>query len=92
MRTPNSAARYFRQWPSSLSRIGAVIGVGVFAIGVAWAVDDRPSHDVMDRGADLLAREWLPQLPEVALGDGLGPVYNEILRASPAHHQGGAGR
>ena len=51
----------FRRWPVSLLRIGAVIAVGIFAVGFAWAGDDQPSHDVLARGADLFAREWLPE-------------------------------
>jgi len=90
MPRPESTARSFRQWPVSLSRIGAVIAVGVFAIGFARAVDDQPSHDVLVRGADLFAREWLPDDSKGAGGDGLGPVYNETSCVA-CHHQGGPG-
>ncbi len=88
-----STARSFKQWPFSLSRIAAVIAVGVSAIGFAWAGDDphQPSHDVLVRGADLFAREWLPEdSKNRAGGDGLGPVYNETSCVA-CHHQGGPG-
>jgi CxxC motif-containing protein (DUF1111 family) len=80
----------FNQWPIALSRIGAVIAVGVFAIGFAWAGDDQPSHDALARGADLFAREWLPDDSKGARGDGLGPLYNETSCVA-CHHQGGPG-
>jgi CxxC motif-containing protein (DUF1111 family) len=85
-----STASSFRQWPVSLSRIGAIIAVGMFAIGFARAVDDKPSQDVLVRGADLFAREWLPENSKGAGGDGLGPVYNETSCVA-CHHQGGPG-
>ena len=88
-----STARSFKQWPFSLSRIAAVIAVGVSAIGFAWAGDDphQPSHDVLVKGADLFAREWLPEdSKNRAGGDGLGPVYNETSCVA-CHHQGGPG-
>jgi CxxC motif-containing protein (DUF1111 family) len=90
MRARESTARPFRVWPKLFSRIGAVIAVGVFAIGFAWAVDERPSHDVLESGADLFAREWLPRDANGAAGDGLGPVYNETSCVA-CHHQGGPG-
>jgi CxxC motif-containing protein (DUF1111 family) len=90
MLRPASTARSFRQWPVARWRIGAVIVVGVFAIGSARAVDDQPSHDMLAKGADLFAREWLPEDSKRAGGDGLGPVYNETSCVA-CHHQGGPG-
>ena len=42
------------------------------------------------RGADLFAREWLPDDSKGAARDGLGPVYNETSCVA-CHHQGGPG-
>jgi CxxC motif-containing protein (DUF1111 family) len=90
MRARESTAGPFRLWPTLFSRIGAVSAVGVLAIGFAWAADERPSHDVLETGADLFAREWLPRDAKGAAGDGLGPVYNETSCVA-CHHQGGPG-
>jgi CxxC motif-containing protein (DUF1111 family) len=85
-----STLRFFRSWPVALSRIGSVIGAGVLAIGFARAVEDQPLHEVLARGEDLFAREWLPEHSKRAGGDGLGPVYNESSCVA-CHHQGGPG-
>ncbi|MGO9462762.1 MAG: di-heme oxidoredictase family protein [Isosphaeraceae bacterium] len=76
--------------PVSLSAIGTVVALGVFAVSFAWAGDDQPSHDVLVKGADLFAREWLPNESKGPGGDGLGPVYNETSCIA-CHHQGGPG-
>ncbi len=90
MSTPESTPRCFVNWPVSLWGIWAVVALGVFSVGLAWAGDDQPSHDVLVKGADLFAREWLPNESKGPGGDGLGPVYNETSCIA-CHHQGGPG-
>ncbi len=85
-----SAVRCFTRWPVGLSRIGAIIVSGVVTVGIVRADDDRPSDDVLMRGAELFAREWLPNDAKGSGGDGLGPVYNETSCVA-CHHQGGPG-
>jgi CxxC motif-containing protein (DUF1111 family) len=46
--------------------------------------------DPSPKGAELFAREWLPEDPKGPEGDGLGPVYNETSCIA-CHHQGGPG-
>jgi CxxC motif-containing protein (DUF1111 family) len=87
---PESTAKSFLPQPVSPWRIGAVIAWGVLAIGFARAGDDRPSHEGLARGADLFAREWLPEDSKGPGGDGLGPVYNETSCVA-CHHLGGPG-
>jgi CxxC motif-containing protein (DUF1111 family) len=72
------------------SRIGAIIAWAVLAIGFARAGEDRPSRDDLMKGADLFAKEWLPEDSKGPGGDGLGPVYNETSCVA-CHHQGGPG-
>ena len=90
MPTPDSRPRCFIDWPVLLSTIGAIVALGVFAFSAAWAGDDRPSDDVLAKGAGLFAREWLPSDPKGPGGDGLGPFYNETSCIA-CHHQGGPG-
>ena len=52
--------------------------------------NDGPSRDVLARGAELFAREWLPDDAKGPGGDGLGPVYNETSCIA-CHFQGGPG-
>ena len=56
----------------------------------ASAVGHNPDDDVVLRGAELFAREWLPGDSKGSGGDGLGPVYNETSCLA-CHHQGGPG-
>ena len=56
----------------------------------ASAVGHNPDDDVVLRGAELFAREWLPGDSKGPGGDGLGPVYNETSCVA-CHHQGGPG-
>ena len=41
-------------------------------------------------GRELFAHRWVPNDPRSAMGDGLGPLYNERSCAA-CHHQGGVG-
>jgi hypothetical protein len=86
MQSPGSGARRL-QAPRVLV---ALIAIEVCAIGIAWAADDRPSRDVLTKGAELFEREWLPATPGAPGPDGLGPVYNETSCIA-CHHQGGPG-
>lgn len=43
-----------------------------------------------DSGRELFTREWLPDDPRSANGDGLGPVFNDTSCAA-CHNQGGVG-
>ena len=79
-----------RKWSVWLSRIGAILAMGFFAIACAFAGDQQPVPDAVARGAELFATEWLPREAKGSLGDGLGPVYNETSCVA-CHHQGGPG-
>ena len=68
----------------------AITGLGVVVIAFASAGEDPPKEDVLKRGAELFAREWLPGDGRGSGGDGLGPVYNETSCVA-CHHQGGPG-
>jgi CxxC motif-containing protein (DUF1111 family) len=85
-----STVTSFMRWPFSRARIAAAIAFGFVAIGFAWAGEDRPPQDVLAKGADLFAKEWLPVASKEPGGDGLGPVYNETSCIA-CHHQGGPG-
>jgi CxxC motif-containing protein (DUF1111 family) len=65
-------------------------GMGFIAATIALARDEEPRPEVLMRGAELFAREWLPTDPKGPGGDGLGPVYNETSCVA-CHHQGGPG-
>jgi CxxC motif-containing protein (DUF1111 family) len=67
-----------------------LIALGIPAVGFARAGEDQPSRDVLAKGAELFAKEWLPQDAERVGSDGLGPVYNETSCIA-CHHQGGPG-
>jgi CxxC motif-containing protein (DUF1111 family) len=90
MSLPEPAATSFARWRVSFSRIGAIVLLGVGAVTFARAADDQPTNDVLMRGAELFAREWLPADSKGSGGDGLGPVYNETSCIA-CHHQGGPG-
>jgi CxxC motif-containing protein (DUF1111 family) len=90
MRSPESTVRSFRRRPNSLYRLGAVIATGVLAAGFARAANEQPSPAMLAAGAELFAREWLPDDSQGGSGDGLGPVYNETSCVA-CHHQGGPG-
>src|SRR5689334_15889255 len=98
MRRSESTATSHRRWPICLSRIGAVIALGVCSFGCARTVEVEPPHEITvcetslcvkepilpakaaepsAIGAELFAREWLPEDSKGPGGDGLGPVYNE---------------
>jgi CxxC motif-containing protein (DUF1111 family) len=86
----NSTATSSMRWPISRARVAAAIVFGFFSTGFARAGDDQPAHDVLAKGADLFAKEWLPVASKGPGGDGLGPVYNETSCIA-CHHQGGPG-
>jgi CxxC motif-containing protein (DUF1111 family) len=82
--------RPLRRGPIFLAPTVAVVAVQIFAIGFAWAVEEEPARDVLLKGSELFAREWVPHDSKDAGGDGLGPVYNETSCLA-CHHQGGPG-
>src|SRR5579883_1680185 len=84
-----SAAGCFARRVLFLLCFGCVMS-GAIAIGVLGAEIGRHTDAVLDRGAELFAREWLPGDPRSHGGDGLGPVYNETSCIA-CHHQGGVG-
>ncbi len=90
MPVPVSRFRSFRHARLFLSPIAAVSAVVLCAMGVALADDAQPSREVLSKGAEIFAREWLPRDSKDAGGDGLGPVYNETSCLA-CHHQGGPG-
>jgi CxxC motif-containing protein (DUF1111 family) len=86
----NQTAKCCTRWRGVLGAITAITGLGVVAIAFASAGDDPPNKEVLTRGAELFAREWLPGDGRGSGGDGLGPVYNETSCVA-CHHQGGPG-
>jgi CxxC motif-containing protein (DUF1111 family) len=82
----------FRKSSVWVPRVGALLVVATSAITFALAGDQQPAQDVVARGAELFATEWLPRQRDAkgGLGDGLGPVYNETSCVA-CHHQGGPG-
>jgi CxxC motif-containing protein (DUF1111 family) len=67
-----------------------IAGLALIVVSSLWAGDLQQAKDVLMRGAELFATEWLPADPKAAGGDGLGPVYNESSCIA-CHHQGGPG-
>jgi CxxC motif-containing protein (DUF1111 family) len=90
MPTPEPTSACFNQWPVCLSTLGAVVAMGVFSIGFAGAIDGPPSPDELANGAELFARDFLPNDSREPGGDGLGPFYNETSCIA-CHHHGGPG-
>ena len=86
--TPTMKCR--RRWHNVLTGVAVIVGLGVVAIAFASAGDGPPNKEVLTRGAELFAREWLPGDGRGSGGDGLGPVYNETSCVA-CHHQGGPG-
>jgi CxxC motif-containing protein (DUF1111 family) len=82
----------FRKSSVWISRVAVLFVVASSAIAFAFAGDQQPAQDVVARGAELFATEWLPRQRDAkgGLGDGLGPVYNETSCVA-CHHQGGLG-
>jgi CxxC motif-containing protein (DUF1111 family) len=85
-----STAQARRRSPIAGWLIGSLIAAGALGIGSAGAADDQPLADDLARGADLFAKEWLPEDSKHAGADGLGPVYNEASCVA-CHFQGGPG-
>jgi CxxC motif-containing protein (DUF1111 family) len=90
MLTPKLRPARFKHWGVFRSILAAVLALEVFFTTSVFAVDDQPPKDVLNEGADLFAREWLPNDPKAPGGDGLGPFYNETSCIA-CHHQGGPG-
>jgi CxxC motif-containing protein (DUF1111 family) len=84
------ATRLFARRIRRLAMTTTFAGLGFIAASNARAWDDQPTNDVLMRGAELFATEWLPADPKGPGGDGLGPVYNETSCVA-CHHQGGPG-
>jgi hypothetical protein len=80
----------FKRRAVRVSAIAAVVATSVIFATTVLAVDDQQSKDDIAEGADLFAREWLPNDPKAPGGDGLGPFYNETSCIA-CHQQGGPG-
>ena len=72
------------------SRVAAIAGLAVVAVAFAAAGDTPPNKEVLTRGAELFARDWMPADVNGSGGDGLGPLYNETSCVA-CHFQGGPG-
>jgi CxxC motif-containing protein (DUF1111 family) len=87
-------------YESPLKRVRRRVGAGMFSVvvvGTLWSLSPgvpvwhEPSapSELKQAGLELFRHEWQPNDPE-ALGDGLGPVYNDRSCVA-CHSQGGVG-